>query len=365
MLFKSNKAFTLIELLASIVILSIILSISIISFDKIKDNAKNKSLLIEIQNYVNSINLKSISESESVKKNMNNNIRNPEVETELSSYNYDNVLIELKDGIVKNGFFCLTKDSNRYSINYLKNEYNITNVNNCDLIDIIGDYDIELDKININNNSKSNLNEYDAYLYSDESEEVSMYYKKNNNFVKFDNKIWKIVKTTKTDYALLATEYLNNKLYNPYEIVDVLNNWYNSLNNSDRKKISKQDFYYYNVDYEKMDNGLWRFNYTKSDELFNSNVGLLTMEELFKLKENIYKENNLWNSEVTTNTLEYDNSYILNKKDNAIYVVGEMFYLVNSNASNHRIYPYIYISKKYKLIGEGTKENPFVIEEKE
>ena len=367
---KKKMGFTLIELLAAVVILGILSAVATIAISRITKNSRKTALLSEISNYVSAQNYNKMLTNDGESKN----IIDPPSEIENSSYDYKSVLLEVKNGIVKNGLFCLTKGSDYYYVNFLNNKYEMVDVNNCDLIDIIKPFsNIKLDSISINSNEQSNLTDYEAYLYSDSSNEISMYYKnnkekpENNKYVSFANMEWLILKVTKDNYVLITKEPLYGRSFTYDEVKDKLNEWYNSLSNSDKGKITNKEFNYYNVSYTRNEDGTYNMSYSKSD-VFNHYVGLPTMEEIFKREENIFKENtddSSWKTNVTLNTLNYDDAYILNKDDDGVYVIDDNFQIVN-DSSRHSIYAVIYIdSTKYKLDGAGTESNPYIIDEKE
>ena len=369
---KNKKGFTLIELLAAVVILGILSAVATIVISRITKNTEKTALLSEVRSYVEAQNYNKMLTNDDGDKN----ILDPNSEIENSSYDYTHVLLEVKKGEVKNAFFCLTKNAKNYYVNYLKNKYEITTVNNCDLIEIVKSFDkLSLDKININDNNQLEIQEeqdgeYEYYLYSDSSDEISMYYKDDgkdgNKYVSFDNKKWLILKVTKNSYVLITENPLYEKAYTYDEVKDTLNYWYDNLDNKDKEKIMNKEFNYYNVSYTKNDDGTYNMNYSKSD-VFNYYVGLPTMEEIFKREEKIYKEASDaedWKTTVTLNTLNYKDAYILNKDENGVYVIDDNFQIVN-DSSRHNIYPVIYIdSDKYKFDGTGSESDPYIIIER-
>ena len=111
-----NKGFTLVELLAVIVVLSIIALIGFIQVGKVIETAKEQAAVESANNYVKAVNLKIISD-------MANGISVEDKTYDISDFDVDmqgtkpsNGTITIKDSKVVSGKFTISKISMKYDI---------------------------------------------------------------------------------------------------------------------------------------------------------------------------------------------------------------------------------------------------------
>ena len=163
-------------------------------------------------------------------------------------------------------------------------------------------------------------------------------------YINYSNLVWRIIETNEDSYKLaladpLNIEYIYSNKTNQYNvkeygsIANYLNNQFYS--NIDKTYLLNGTFY----------NGIYNDNYlTIYNNKVESYVGLMSVLDNYI---NDFSGYNL----ITPSTADM------------IYQVGEFDKLIiNSIENKVKVRPVIYISKNININGNGTKENPFVIE---
>ena len=163
-------------------------------------------------------------------------------------------------------------------------------------------------------------------------------------YISYSNLLWKIIDIDENSYKLaldnpLNIEYIYSNKTNQFNIkeygsiANYLNNQF--YNNLDKRYLLKGTFY----------NGIYSNNYlTSYENEVECYVGLMSVLDNYV---NDFTGYNL----ITPSTADM------------IYQVGENNKLIiNSIETKTKVRPVIYINKNINITGNGTKENPFVVE---
>ena len=213
---------------------------------------------------------------------------------------------------------------------------------------------------------------------------ITYYFRGNvtNNYFKFADKMWRIVRINgdnsvrlildekvivNTSFSDAAADYLETKVY------QYLSEWFQAnLFNEEEYIYSNKYCYDYNLSTDnKTYTSYNRISVAKlpsfncADEPFSMNIGLLSVDEaiyagLLLNTEN--KSNYLYNAEIgdywliTPATLDNNKFHPFVVKND-----GSIITSVDSKSSK-AIRPVINISPYVKVTGDGTKDNPYMIE---
>ena len=125
-LLHNNKAFTLVEVITTITILSIIMAIAVGSIDGLVKNSKKKAMQASASNYVDAINLAIVNdEIESEHVVLEGSIYQEYITSANSMDKYSDIVVE--EGVLKQANFCF-KDG---LVTYYNGEYNVHLNDDC------------------------------------------------------------------------------------------------------------------------------------------------------------------------------------------------------------------------------------------
>ncbi len=227
-------------------------------------------------------------------------------------------------------------------------------------------------------------------LYKDTYEEGRYFYKgaNPNNYITFNNEEWRII-SVENDGTLKIIRYKSigdmvwdssnsNNWARPADLNTYLNGEYlNSMSNSEN--IVAHNFSIGGVTFGN--NNLAEQINGENETIWNGKVGLITVSEYLRANTNTaqcetFSLNNIYGTTcLTTNWLfsggDVHTISLNNDSNNQIFsiwlmdfrptgLIGDLSY-IDADFSG-TVYPVLYLSSDITLSGEGTKTNPFQIE---
>lgn len=222
-------------------------------------------------------------------------------------------------------------------------------------------------------------------LYADEYESGKCVYKGTNpnNYIKFNNKLWKIIsRESDGTYKIISIDYIEGVPFDeetggidwaaPAGLNTYLNsNFYNTLSDKAKNLIVSHDFRIGGIDYDTAyDGDVSKILEKEKSKIWKGKIGLCTLSDFydsFNTKEISYGITS-WLS-----TIEGDESYIwkwtmnplLDEYGTSVWTFSD--YDICDHGTNDGYsyawftHPVVYINSNITLSGSGTKDDPFVI----
>lgn len=196
----------------------------------------------------------------------------------------------------------------------------------------------------INNSNLKEINN-EQYFYNDAS----------NNYLKYSNLIWRIIKIDNEDTIYLISDNVLTMLNNTDQ--NYIYSWLNSSENLNTGILQKNlnDTSNYLTNYKVCDDNVTDIKNITCDKTNNTNlIGLLSILDYINTGgEKSFINNNKY-------------TYLSNKDDNNMlwYINDEGKLGISTNEDIYGIKPVIRLNNNLKAIsGNGTSKNPYIIEE--
>lgn len=188
-------------------------------------------------------------------------------------------------------------------------------------------------------------------LYEDRNN--SYIYKGNNpnNYIKFNNELWRIISIDNGAIKIVKNDSVGNMVFDK----DDSNEWkesslYEYLNNDYYDTLGSE--------YKKIVNGDIQIMSMEDYIEANSNLNLCSSLDLyFKNDEKCFKTNYI------NNIIKDDAAWTLTKEEDTVFYVGNTYFNdIRPFDYGFGVLPVLYLNKNIELYGKGTLQNPYKIE---
>ena len=341
-----KKGFTLIELLCVIVIIAII---SLITFPRITqqiNNAKEELYITQVKNLEKQGEKWSLDNMDKLDKYHINDIFITLNLLKETKYIEKDDILSPKDKKVMNGCIFINYKDNKYTYEYIDIDCSLSSTNLSEYSNSYIIYDYDTDKYEIKKiDNKQNVPAYQVILNNNPNLHVlgenvdGLYDLENeyvfrgntvNNYVKYENKEWRILSIDKKDYSmkLISTTIDSSTMSSELETDFTKTTLQNTL--SDKvKKYSKLVDTWDNGVVANSDNSLFNLEGILKTNTITSKIGLLSLYDYAISSTDSNCENNFRNSSCKNNN--FVANLFTNKSFWTMNTDGSKFWYVDSN----------------------------------